>query len=120
MKAGRLMLARIDELVKRGESFAIESTLAGKTYAKSISEWQSVGYHVTLYFLSLSDPEMAVARVAERVRQGGHSIPEATIRRRFISGQTNLDEIYRELVNEWRLFDNDGSHPVLIESGGHV
>ena len=111
------MLERIDDLVKRGESFAIESTLAGRTYTKAIPQWQSLGYRVTLYFLSLSDPEMAIARVAERVRQGGHSIPETTIRRRFITGRTNFDEVYRELVNGWHLYDNSGLQLSWIESG---
>ncbi len=117
VKAGRLMLGRIDELVNRGESFAIESTLAGRNYAKAIPQWQSLGYHVTLYFLSLSDPEMAIARVTERVRQGGHSLPEATIRRRYIAGRTNFDEIYRELVDEWHHYDNSELQLSWIESG---
>ena len=75
LKAGRLMLQAIQENVQKGESFAFETTLSGLVYARRIPQWQKVGYHVTMYFLSLPSVELAIARVCERVRRGGHSVP---------------------------------------------
>jgi predicted ABC-type ATPase len=80
VKAGRLMLAEIADAVARGENFAFETTLAGIGYLRHIRRWREVGYHVSLFFLRLPDPETAIARVAARVRRGGHNIPEAVIR----------------------------------------
>ena len=74
--AGRLMLQRIDALAHRGDSFACETTLAGRSYLRRIPQWQALGYHVTMYFLALPDPETGISRVAERVRQGGHHVPD--------------------------------------------
>jgi len=97
--AGRIMLERIAELVERRESFGFETTLSGRSYARRIPEWQSIGYRVTLYFLALSSAEVAVARVVERVRGGGHNVPEEMIRRRIIESRKNFDNIYRALVS---------------------
>jgi len=72
---------------------------------------------VSLFFLSLPTAEFAVARVAERVRQGGHHIPEDVIRRRFASGRRNFDDSYRGAVDAWALYDNSGEEPALIEWG---
>lgn len=73
------------------------------------------GYHVSLFFLSLASVETAIARVAERVKQGGHDIPESVIRRRFIAGRRNVEKHYRSLVDAWAFYDNAGDEPVLIE-----
>jgi predicted ABC-type ATPase len=81
MRAGRLMVGRIREAASRGESFALETTLADRAFARSIPEWRAAEYSVSLWFLSLSSPELAIARVAERVRQGGHFVPDAVVRR---------------------------------------
>lgn len=115
VRAGRLMLTEIGDCVDRGESFAFETTLAGRGYRRHILRWRAMGYRVSLYFLSLPDPEAAIARVAERVRQGGHDIPEPVIRRRFAAGLQNLEAIYKPAVDRWAVFDNAGREPVLIE-----
>ena len=81
---------------------------------RHIEEWQRVGYHVSLLFLSLPTADLAVARVAGRVRQGGHDIPEAVIRRRFSTGRSLFESHYRDAVDAWELFDNSGNKPVLI------
>ena len=114
IKAGRLMLQGIQEHVVKGESFTFETTLSGIVYARRIPGWQAVGYHVTLVFLSLSSPELAIARVRERVRQGGHNVPEVDIRRRFAAGLRNFQNIYRNLVDSWFYYDNSSSKPVLL------
>ena len=118
LKAGRIMLETIAEHAAKGESFAFETTLSGLTYARFIPEWRRAGYGVKLVFLSLPNADMAVARVAARVVQGGHNVPEAVIRRRFAAGIRNFHERYKLLVNDWQIYDNAGSPPVLIDEGG--
>jgi predicted ABC-type ATPase len=118
IKAGRLMLEQLHEYVHKGESFAFETTLSGKTYARMIPTWQKAGYHVKLIFLNLPDVELAIARVAARVAQGGHGVPDEVIRRRFFTGQRNCNHIYKPLVDSWILYDNSGEIPLVIETGG--
>lgn len=117
VRAGRLMLQEIAACVTRGDNFAFETTLAGRAYLRHIEQWRHRGYHVSLYFLSLPTVEMATARVAERVRQGGHDIPATVIRRRFATGRRNFDAHYRAAVDVWAVYDNAGDRPVLIEWG---
>lgn len=116
-KAGRIMLETIANHARRGENFSIETTLSGLTYAQMIPAWQASGYAVKLIFLSLPDADIAVQRVATRVAQGGHNIPEATIRRRFASGVKNFAR-YKLLVNDWQLYDNSAAPTILLEEGG--
>ena len=119
VRAGRLMLAEIDRYVLAGASFAFETTLSGMVYARKIAEWRSMGYTVKLIFLRLNTPEEAIARVEARVLQGGHNIPEETIRRRFIKGYENFRNVYQSGVNFWQLFDNSGLEPQLLEEGAN-
>lgn len=115
LQAGRLMLEAIASHAARRESFAFETTLSGLAYARHIGEWRAAGYRVELYFLSLPSAEAAIARVAERVSQGGHDIPEAVIRRRFAAGRRLLDAVYKPIVDEWVLYDNSGETPILLD-----
>ncbi len=117
-RAGRVMLEEISAHVAAGRSFAFETTLAGLTYARMIPAWRSAGYRVKLLFLSLDSEEEAIARVAMRVRQGGHDIPPEVIRRRFVSGMKNFRDVYRSRVDVWQWFDNSGPAPQLLEEGG--
>lgn len=113
IKAGKLMLQEIKGYAARRESFAFETTLSGLGYLRHIKDWRASGYHVMLFFLTLPSIEMAIARVAERVSQGGHDIPEAVIRRRFVTGVRNFYAHYRDAVNAWAVYDNSGEKPVL-------
>jgi len=115
-KAGRIMLETIAEYVKHGESFSFETTLSGLTYAQMIPVWRSSGYAVKLVFLSLPDVEIAIERVATRVIQGGHNVPEEVIRRRFAHGIANFER-YKLLVDSWQLYDNSNTPAALIEEG---
>src|SRR5690606_15816424 len=117
MQAGRLMLRQIERHLTAGESFAFETTLSGRNYLARIPVWQAAGYRVELIFLRLNSPDEAVARVAQRVRQGGHDVPEAVIRRRFEAGLKNLRRYYAPLVDGWALYDNSGNAPVLLDWG---
>lgn len=115
VRARRVMLDEMERAARTGESFAFETTLSGLRYRRHIRRWKADGYHVGLFFLRLPDAEMAIARVAERVRQGGHDIPEPVIRRRFAAGLRNLDAHYKRAVDAWAVYDNAGSEPVLID-----
>jgi predicted ABC-type ATPase len=117
IKAGRLMLEEITHYAKRGKSFAFETTLSGLGYLRHIAHWRALSYRVSLFFLSLPSAETAIARVVERVRQGGHDIPEVVIRRRFAAGLKNFHDHYRAAVDDWALYDNSGSMPVMLEWG---
>ena len=115
LKAGRLMLKEIQEYSQRGANFAFETTLSGRSYMRMISDWQSQGYHVKLFFLNLPSAEMAIMRVAERVRQGGHNVPEEVIRRRFEAGRINFELLYRNLVDSWAVYNSSGDGLQIIE-----
>jgi y4mF family transcriptional regulator len=117
LRAGRLMLAEIHRHVRDDSSFAFETTLSGLAYARSICAWRSQGYGVKLVFLSLKRVELAVERVAARVAQGGHDVPEDIIRRRYHAGWKHFNEVYRDLVDVWSVYDNSGPRPVLREEG---
>lgn len=117
MKAGRLMLQEMQECVRKGESFAFETTLSGLTYVGRIAQWRALGYHVSLFFLRLPNAETAIARVAERVQQGGHHIPDDVVRRRFAAGLRNFERAYQSAVDAWAEFDNVGEEPTLLQWG---
>jgi predicted ABC-type ATPase len=124
LAAGRIMLARLRELAQSRVDFAFETTLAGREDARWLPTLRASGYRTHLVFLSLPSPELAVARVAERVRLGGHAIPEPVIRRRFAAGLRNLFGLYQEAVDTWQLYDNaTPPRPRLIasrEAGANV
>lgn len=114
-RAGRLMLSELDLYFHNGVSFAFETTLSGRSYLDRIARWRNSGYRVELIFLSLNRVEEAIARVSEGVQQGGHSIPESVIRRRFRQGILNFHQLYAPIVDAWVLYDNSGPTPILID-----
>lgn len=117
VRAGRLMLQEIDAHVRRGDRFAFETTLSGLGHARRIPRWCILGYRVTLIFLRLATPEEAIDRVRRRVLQGGHDVPDAVVRRRFRKGWRNFEQVYRDLVDEWIVYDNSGGVPSLVDRG---
>ena len=119
-QAGRRMLEQIREHVLKGESFAFETTLSGLVYARHIPRWREQGYRVILFFLRLPSPEVAIARVAQRVLEGGHNVPEAVLRRRFDMGWRNFEHIYRDLVDGWILYDNSGDEPKRLAEESRI
>ena len=116
--AGRLMLKRIDELLKAGESFSIETTLATKSYINLVRRAQREGYMVHLLFFWLDSVELAKRRVARRVSLGGHNIPLPVIERRYKAGIKNLFEIFMNEVDVWVLYDNSNNRGERIAFGG--
>jgi len=117
IQAGRIMLSEIQRRVRKGESFAFETTLSGRVYARMIQEWRNSGYKVRLIFLGLPNPDVAILRVAMRVAQGGHTVSSPVIRRRFAAGIRNFQDIYVHLVDSWEWYDNSGNIPQLISAG---
>lgn len=115
VQAGRLMLHELDRHFAARQNFAFETTLSGLGYLPRIAAWQGAGYRVELIFLQLASADEAVARVAQRVRQGGHDIPEAVIRRRFAAGRENFTRRYAPRVDSWVLYDNSGDEPVPLD-----
>ena len=114
VQAGRIMLARMDELLQKGATFAFETTLATKSYKQKIEWAQANGYEVTLLFFWLRNVAMAKERVAQRVAEGGHSIPLETIERRYYNGIANLFTIYIDMVDICYIFDNSEGRKELI------
>lgn len=118
IEAGRLMLQRIEELLARQVSFAIETTLATRTYLNLVRRAQATGYRVSLLFFWLRTPELAIQRVAERVEKGGHNIPVAIIKRRYVAGIKNLFQLYMKEVDYWDIYDNSDTPRIQIACGG--
>ncbi len=118
LDASRIMLERLHQLADERADFAFETTLAGRTYVTWLRSLREAGYFVQLYYFWLPNADLAVARVAQRVQQGGHDIPEQTIRRRHSRSLRNFFDLYRPLVGFWAVHDNSVARaPVLIASG---
>ncbi|MDE6172265.1 zeta toxin family protein [uncultured Bacteroides sp.] len=118
IEAGRLMLQRIDGLLKNQENFSIETTLATRSYTRLIHRAQEQGYKVSLIYFWLSSPDLAIQRVAQRVRNGGHDIPRDVVIRRYQAGINNFFNIYMSNVDYWLLADNSNTPRVIVAEGG--
>lgn len=101
-------------------SFAIETNLANKTLAARIPRWRAAGYQIVLAFIRLPSADIAVQRVAHRVRSGGHNIPETTIRRRYRVGLRLFREVYQPMADVWRVYDNSGAGRAILAAPGRI
>src|SRR5437016_583649 len=108
IRAGRVLLSEIDRLAARRADFAVESTLSGLSFLSRWKDWKASGYRIEVIYLTLPSPEVAVRRIAQRVRQGGHSVPRADVLRRFERSWINFCDLYRPLANAWMVYDNSG------------
>jgi predicted ABC-type ATPase len=118
LEAGRIVHARLRQLAASGVSFAFETTLASRSLAPWLEELRRTGYHIHLVFLWLPSADAAVARVAQRVRAGGHDVPEETIRRRYAAGLRNLFRLYQPLSESWIVYDNSRpERPEIVAEG---
>lgn len=118
IQAGRIMLMRLKILAERRFDFAFETTLASRSFAPWIRDLLSEGYSFSLVFLWVPSVEAAISRVRERVRAGGHSVPEETIRGRFAAGLRNFFQIYQPMATRWRFYDNGSRRgPRIIAEG---
>ena len=115
--AGRVMLERLRTLAGHHRDFGFETTLSGRLHARWLRQHQAAGYRTHLIFLSLPSADLAIARVADRVRRGGHNVPDALVRRRFVAGLKNLFTVYLHAVDAWTIYDNaDVFSPRLVAS----
>ena len=119
-KAGRLLLGELRELIDRQETFALESTLSGRTYVSIFEQAKRSGYAIELHFVWIPDVREAIRRVRQRVIEGGHDIPVDDIRRRFARSSQHLLDEYAPLANKWFLWDNSTPPAKLLaESATH-
>lgn len=114
IQAGKIMLQRIDELLPQGVDFAIETTLATRSYVQLVHRAHKLEYKVHLIFFALENEEQAIQRVAQRVSNGGHNIPETDIRRRFRRGIYNLIHLYMPICDSVLVYNNAKTPTPLI------
>jgi len=112
--AGREALKRIDTLMDRGESFAIESTLSGNAYVATLERARSLGYETTIVYTFVDSAEACIARIAARVKSGGHPVPDEDVRRRYLRSKRNFMNAYAPLADHWMIFYNGENAPVLV------
>jgi predicted ABC-type ATPase len=116
VRAGRLLLERIRKLASERADFGFETTLSGRSHVRLLSDMKATGYRVVLFFLWLPNADMAVARIRNRVKLGGHNVPEDDVRRRHAAGVGNLFRLYRPIIDAWWLYDASRLPPTLIAS----
>jgi predicted ABC-type ATPase len=117
IRAGRIMLEQLKDLATQRKDFAFETTLAARTYAGWLESLRVIEYEVHLYYYWLDSPNLAITRVAQRVRAGGHFIPDETIRQRYSRSVRNFFDLYRPLADVWEVYDNSHGQRHLIAIG---
>jgi|SRR3954471_12489534 predicted ABC-type ATPase len=115
--AGRIFLEELDRLAAANADFAFETTLSGRGYLKRLESWKVLGYYLEIAFLRMPSPQLCLRRIASRVRQGGHDVPQKDVLRRFERGWLNFQNVYKLLADEWAVYDNSDIRPKLIEKG---
>jgi predicted ABC-type ATPase len=115
-KAGKLFIGELDRLAKARQDFAFESTLSGLTYLSRIRRWKTAGYKIEIIFLRVSSVPLLLRRITARVKQGGHNVPRADVLRRFVRGWENFEAAYKPLADAWKVYDNSGDRPRLLET----
>ncbi len=115
--AGRLFLGELDRLAKARADFAFETTLSGLVYLARLKRWKAAGYWIEIIFLRLPSTQLALRRVAGRVKQGGHNVPRADVLRRYERGWKNFEQHYCSLADAWTVFDNVGNEPIPLQTG---
>lgn len=117
IKSGKLVLAQICDFANKGLDFGFETTLSGKSYIKIIKELKIKGYCIHLFFLWIPNTKLAIARIKNRVAEGGHNVPDEDVKRRFSRSLNNFFDLYKPLLSSWMLFDNSRVKPELIAKG---
>lgn len=115
--AGRLVLERLEALTAARADVVLETTLATRTHARRIRDWKAAGYRFELVYLRLPSADASVARVARRIAEGGHGIPEDTLRRRYPLSLDYLETVYKPLADEWKIYASGGETLELLDWG---
>jgi predicted ABC-type ATPase len=116
LTGGRLLLTELDRLAKARADFAFETTLSGLGYVGRLQKWKAAGYRVEMVFPRLPSPQLALRRIAARVKQGGHNVARVDVLRRFARGWRNFETTYKPLADAWAVYDNSGNKPQLLET----
>ena len=117
LAAGRLFLAELDRLAAAREDFAFETSLSGLTYVTKLKRWKADGYNIEIVYIRVRSAEVAVDRIAQRVKEGGHNVPAADVVRRFERGWHNFEAAYKPLADSWGVYNNNAGGFELIEEG---
>lgn len=117
LAAGRLVLARLEDLIAARADIVLETTLATRTHARRVHACRAAGYRVELVYLRLPSADASIARVAGRVAEGGHGIPEDTLRRRFALSLDYLETTYKPLADAWKVYASGGDELELLDWG---
>lgn len=122
IKSGRIVLSQIHDFAAKGADFAFETTLSGKSYINLFHKMKDRNYKLHLFFLWIPTADFAIARIKDRVAEGGHDVPANDVRRRFYHGIYNFFKYYKSIADSWTLFDNSGTMPNIIAKGknGHL
>jgi len=115
--AARIFLVELDRLASARTSFAFETTLSGHAYVKRLAKWKAFGYRIEIAYLKIDSPQLALKRIAARVKQGGHDVARDDVLRRFGRSWANFERLYRSLADAWWVYDNSGITPKLLEHG---
>ena len=115
LAGGRIFLAELDRLAAARVDFAFETTLSGLSYLQRLTRWKAARYRIEMVFLRLASPQLALRRIAARVKQGGHNVRRDDVLRRFERGWRNFERHYRPLADAWTIYDNSGDKPRLLE-----
>jgi predicted ABC-type ATPase len=115
--AARIFLGELDRLATDRTSFAFETTLSGHAYVKRLAKWKAFDYRIEIAYLKIDSPQLALKRIAARVRQGGHDVARDDVLRRFGRSWANFERLYRSLADAWWVYDNSGITPKLLEHG---
>ncbi|MBX9577783.1 MAG: zeta toxin family protein [Chthoniobacterales bacterium] len=113
--AGRLFLSELKKLAAAKIDFAFETTLSGHAYLRFLKKWKAEGYFIRIIYLRIKSPELSLDRIATRVTQGGHDVPREAVLRRFDRSWNNFLNVYREIADDWRIYENSGNAIQLIE-----
>jgi predicted ABC-type ATPase len=117
IEAGRLMLKRIDNLIKMKVDFAIETTLSGYNYVSRIAEFKEKSYEIVLIYVWLNSPELAIERIKDRVKKGGHFIADEIVVRRYYRGIKNLFQYFIPDCDYWSIYDNSTQNISMVAEG---
>jgi len=117
LRAGRLMLERINFLIDNDETFAFETTLSSISFLNYLARARKKGYESKLVFFWLDSDDLAVKRVQIRVEEGGHDIPIDVVRRRYVRGLKNFFKLYKGTVDSWMFVNNSGNPYEIIAEG---
>lgn len=115
--AARMVLREIDRLASEGLDFAFETTLSGLIYGRRLQSWKKAGYRIEIVYLQLKSTQLALRRIAARVKQGGHDVPRSDVERRFSRSWENFQGVYRPLADSWAVYENSARVPKLLEKG---